>query len=166
MDMLFKMLASGTQQPELIEPAGLAGLRLPLLPAEISPDRHELVDLAGRAVVALQTQHIEETETAFKRLVTAYPNEPGVHFLYGAFLMKLHPNEAVSEFERELEISPSHVLARVRLGAAIHRAAGFRPGFGACQASHKARAKTRLGTFDGRRSIAGQRPICRRRQRT
>lgn len=35
MDMLQKMLGSGTQQPELIEPAGLAGLRLPLLPTEI-----------------------------------------------------------------------------------------------------------------------------------
>ena len=45
----------------------------------------------------------------------AYPNEPGVHFLYGAYLVQLHPNEAMPEFERELQISPSHVLARIRL---------------------------------------------------
>jgi len=115
MDMLQKMLSSGPPDPALLEPAGLAGLRLPLLPAEIPPDRRELVDMAGRAVEALQTQHPEEAESAFQRLVTAYPNEPGVHFLYGAYLMRLHPNEAVPEFERELEISPSHVLARVRL---------------------------------------------------
>jgi len=115
LDMLLKMLANGTQQPELTEPAGLAGLRLPLLPAEIPPDRRELVDLAGRAVLAIQTQHYEDAESELKRLLTAYPNEPGVHFLYGAYLMELHPNEAVPEFERELEISPSHVLARVRL---------------------------------------------------
>jgi predicted Zn-dependent protease len=38
-----------------------------------------------------------------------------VHFLRGAYLAQLHPNEAVPEFERELEISPSHVIARVRL---------------------------------------------------
>jgi tetratricopeptide (TPR) repeat protein len=115
LDLLLKMLASGTQQPELMEPAGLAGLRLPLLPAEIPPDRRELVDLAVRAVLALQTQHYEEADAAFKRLLNAYPNEPGVHFLYGAYQMELHPNEAVPEFERELEISPSHVLARIRL---------------------------------------------------
>ena len=115
MDMLLKMLASGPPDPALIEPAGLAGLRLPLLPAEIPPDRRELVDMAGRAVVAMQTQHYEEAESAFKRLVAAYPNEPGVHFLYGAYLVQLHPNEAMPEFERELEISPSHVLARIRL---------------------------------------------------
>ena len=115
MDLLAKLLSTGTPDPALLEPAGLAGLRLPLLPAEIPPDRRELVDMAGRAVEALQTQHSEEADSAFQRLVTAYPNEPGVHFLYGAYLLQLHPNEAVPEFERELEISPSHVLARVRL---------------------------------------------------
>jgi tetratricopeptide (TPR) repeat protein len=116
LDMQLKMLASDSQNPSLSEPAGLAGLRLPLLPTEISADRRELVELAGRAVLAMQTQHYEEAESEFKRLLTTYPNEPGVHFLYGGYLMELHPSEAVPEFERELEISPSHVLARVRLG--------------------------------------------------
>jgi tetratricopeptide (TPR) repeat protein len=115
MSMLLTMLASGSTDPTLVEPAGLAGLRLPFLPAEIPPDRRELVNLAGKAVLALQMQGAEETESAFRQLVSAYPNEPGVHFLYGAYLMQLHPDQAVSEFERELEISPSHVLARVRL---------------------------------------------------
>jgi tetratricopeptide (TPR) repeat protein len=115
MDMLLKMLASGNTDPVLAEPAGLAGLRLPLLPAEIPSDRRELVDLAGQAVLALQTQHDEAADTQFKRLILAYPKEPGVHFLYGAYLAQLHPDEAVPQFERELEISPCHVLARVRL---------------------------------------------------
>lgn len=115
MDMLLKMLASGSSDRTLVEPAGLAGLRLPLLPAEIPPDRRELVDLAGNAVVALQTQHYGQADEEFRRLIAAYPNEPGVHFLYGAYLAQLHPNEAMPQFERELQISPTHVLARVRL---------------------------------------------------
>jgi tetratricopeptide (TPR) repeat protein len=115
MDMLLKMLASGPPDPVLVEPAGLAGLRLPLLPTEVPPDRRELVNLAGRAVLALQTQHYEEADSGFRRLVSAYPKEPGVHFLYGAYLTELHPDDSVAEFERELEISPSHVLARIRL---------------------------------------------------
>ena len=114
-DLLVKMLSSGQPDPALAEPAGLAGLRLPLLPAEIPPDRRELVDLAGHSVLAMQTQHYEEAESEFKQLVTIYPNEPGVHFLYGAYLLQLHPGDSVREFERELQISPSHVLARVRL---------------------------------------------------
>lgn len=115
MDMILKMLASSAEDPSLIEPAGLAGLRLPLLPGEIPPDRRELVSLAGRAVLAMQTQRYEGAQLEFKQLVAAYPNEPGVHFLYGAYLAQLQPNEAEREFERELEISPFHVLARVRL---------------------------------------------------
>jgi predicted Zn-dependent protease len=66
-------------------------------------------------VLALQTQHYEEAESEFRRLVSAYPNQPGVHFLYGAYLTELHPDDSVPEFEHELEISPSHVLARIRL---------------------------------------------------
>ena len=115
MDMLLKMLASGPPNATLVEPAGLAGLRLPLLPAEITPDRRDLINLAGRAVLALQTQHYEEADSEFKRLVSAYPKEPGVHFLYGAYLTELHPDDSMTEFQRELEISPSHVLARIRL---------------------------------------------------
>ena len=109
------LLAYGELDSSFVEPAGLAGLRLPFLPAEIPPDRRELVDLAGKAVLAAQAEHNEEAESGFKQLVASYPNEPGVHFLYGAFLARQHPDEAVPEFERELEISPFHVLARVRL---------------------------------------------------
>lgn len=109
------LFAFSEPAPSLTEPAGLAGLRLPLLPAEIPPDRRELVDLAGTAVMALQAERADEAESAFKRLIAAYPNEPGVHFLYGAYVARQHPDEAVPEFEREMQISPFHVLARVRL---------------------------------------------------
>ncbi len=115
MDMLLRMLSSGSQSPLLTEPAGLAGLRLPFLPAEIPQDQMELVRLAGEAVVSSQAQHYEDADAKFKRLVTSYPNEPGIHFLYGAYLMQLHPEDGIREMKRELEISPSHVLARVRL---------------------------------------------------
>ncbi len=114
-DMLQRLLANGAADPALAEPAGLAGLRLPLLPSEIPPDRRELVHLAGQAVLDMQMQHYDDAGSELKQLVTNYPNEPGVHYLYGAYLVQLHPNESVVEFEREMEISPSHVLARVRL---------------------------------------------------
>lgn len=125
MDMIQKMLASGTSDPSLLEPAGLAGLRLPYLPAEIPADQRDLITLAGKAVLAVQTQHYEEADLEMRRLVAAYPNEPGVHFLRGAYLAQLHPNEAVPEFERELEISPSHVLARVRLAQQLIAESNF-----------------------------------------
>lgn len=113
--MLQRMLANGAADPALQDPAGLAVLRLPLLPAEIPPDRAAFIHLAGRAMLDVQTQHYEDAESEFKQLVQKYPGEPGVHYFYGAYLEQLHPHESVAEFERELEISPSHVLARVRL---------------------------------------------------
>jgi tetratricopeptide (TPR) repeat protein len=117
MGMLARMIASDRDPTRLVEPAGLAGLRIPLLPSEIPAARRELIDMAGAAVVALQTQHYEDADLAFRRLESAYPNEPGVHFLYGAYLMQLHPDDGIREMKRELEISPAHVLARVRLAA-------------------------------------------------
>jgi tetratricopeptide (TPR) repeat protein len=116
MNMLVRMIAQDQDPASLTEPAGLAGLRMPLLPAEIPADRRELIRLAGEAVIALQTQHYEDADATFRKLETAYPNEPGVHFLYGAYLMPLRPEEGIREMKRVLEISPSHVLARVRLG--------------------------------------------------
>jgi len=115
MSMLVRMIALDQNPDSLIEPAGLAGLRMPLLPAEIPADRRELVRMAGEAVVALQTQHNQDGEAIFKRMEAAYPNEPGVHFLYGAYLMQTRPEDGIREMKRELEISPSHVLARVWL---------------------------------------------------
>jgi thioredoxin-like negative regulator of GroEL len=48
-------------------------------------------------------------------MVTDYPTEPGVHFLYGAFLMDQRPQDGMQEMKRELEVSPSSVPARLRL---------------------------------------------------
>ena len=125
LDMLQKMLSSGAPDLTLVVPAGLAGLRLPYLPAEIPSDQRELITLAGEAVVALEMQHPEEANADFDRLVAAYPNEPGVHFLRGAYLAEMHPEEAMGEFERELAISPSHAVARVRLAQLLAAAGQF-----------------------------------------
>lgn len=114
-DESLQVLASADPDPSQIEVAGLAGLRLPFLPNEIPQDHRELVHLAGRAVLAVQSENDQEADSVFAQLVAAYPNEPGVHFLYGAHLARQHPDQAIPEFERELQISPFHVLARVRI---------------------------------------------------
>ena len=114
-DEVMVILDTADPDDSFITPAGLSGLRMPFLPAETPADLREMVDIAGRAIIAFQAERNDEAETVFKKLVANYPNEPGVHFLYGAFLADQHPGDAVPEFERELQISPAHVLARVRL---------------------------------------------------
>jgi tetratricopeptide (TPR) repeat protein len=115
MSMLLRMSSLNQDRQMLIEPAGLAALRMPLLPGEIPEDRRNMVRMTGEAVVSLQTQHYEDADQKFKQLEAAYPNEPGVHFVYGAYLMQLHPDDGIREMKRELQISPYHVLARVRI---------------------------------------------------
>jgi predicted Zn-dependent protease len=113
--MLLAMIKSGQQSDLLVEPLGLAALRMPLLPAEIPADRRELIRMAGQGALALEAQRQEEAQNLFSGMVAAYPNEPGVHFLYGAFLLDVRPEDGVAEMRRELQVSPFHVPARIRL---------------------------------------------------
>ncbi len=120
MDLLFDVRRIGppSKQPtdSIIDAAGLAALRLPLTTGEISPERRAVIELAGKAAWTLYGAHKQEdAEGLLKQLVTEYPAEPGVHFLYGAILMDSRPEEAIAEMRRELEISPNHIPSRVRL---------------------------------------------------
>ena len=113
--LLFEMARSGQAESFLVEPVGLAVLRMPLLPEEVPSDRREMVRLAGEGALALNDQHQDDAEKLFRQMTLAFPHEPGVHFLFGTFLMNERPEDGIRELKRELEISPFHVPARVRL---------------------------------------------------
>ncbi|MGA8730391.1 MAG: tetratricopeptide repeat protein [Terracidiphilus sp.] len=115
MALLFTQVASGHNASPLIEPLGLAALRLPFLPAEIPADRREMVQMAGAAALAVEAQHYEEADKLFNELEARYPDQPGVHFLIGAYLLRARPDDGIKELKREIDISPSHVPARIRL---------------------------------------------------
>ena len=115
MTLLMAMIKSGSPPNLLVEPVGLAGLRYPFLPSEIPADRKEMFRLAGQAALAIEAQRPDDAEKLFASLLAAYPNEPGVHFLYGVFLLDVRPEEGVKELKRELEIAPLNSTAKLRL---------------------------------------------------
>lgn len=115
MSILIAMVKSGQDPKPLIEPTGLAALRMPFLPAEIPADRREMVRQAGGATLALEAQRRDEAGKLFRGLTEQYPNEAGVHFIYGAFLLDENPELGVKEMKKELQVSPSSVPARLRL---------------------------------------------------
>ena len=115
MDVLFEIINAGRCDATIKEAAGLAALRMPLISAEIPPDRRKMIVTAGSAFCAVQIGQREEAETQFRSLAETYPNEPGVHYLYGTFLADVRTDDAIRELNRELEISPVNVLARLRL---------------------------------------------------
>jgi tetratricopeptide (TPR) repeat protein len=110
---------------ELLDALGIAALRIPKLPSEISAEQAALVRSAGRAQADIATQDNVAAEAQLKQLLSLYPSEAGVHYFYGVFLLKADPPHAIDEFRREIEVSPSHVPARVQLALELLRTADY-----------------------------------------
>ena len=114
-DILSEFMQTGNDSPKVIEAFGLTLMRMPSLPAEVPPDKHEQVMTAGRAGFFMAARRTDEARAAFDALLKRYPNEPNVHYAYGVYLMNQDADAALKEFRRELEISPSHTAAIVQM---------------------------------------------------
>lgn len=96
------------QPPAVIEAAGLCALGTPGTPSELTPARRKVVMLAGRAQWAATGQRVAEAEPLYRELLGSYPNEPGVHYAHGLFLMESDKSAALDEFQHELRSNPRH----------------------------------------------------------
>lgn len=115
MTLLFSLLTDGADQTTLIEPFGLAALRLPFLPSEIPPGRRQMIRMAGAATIAIEARKYTDAEQLLTTLESRYSDQPGVHYLIGAYLLSARPDDWIKELKQEIEISPENVTARVRL---------------------------------------------------
>jgi len=113
---------------KLLDAFGIAALRIPKLPSDLAALQIPVVRLAGRAQALIALQDRVSAETEFKQLLALYPSEPGVHYMYGVFLLKGHPPLAIDEFRREIEVSPSHQAARIQLALEFLRTAEYEQG--------------------------------------
>ncbi|HWC16443.1 MAG TPA: tetratricopeptide repeat protein [Terriglobales bacterium] len=113
---------------DLLNALGLAALRIFKLPSEIPAGQAQVVEQAGRcqALIALQDQVAAESE--LKQMLVLYPSQPGVHYMYGVFLLKEHPPLAVDEFLREIQVSPGSDAPRIQLALELLRTAEYRKG--------------------------------------
>ena len=113
---------------ELLDAFGLAALRIRQLPAEISAKRAALVRQAGhvQALIALQDGVAAGKE--IKQLVEQNPSEPGVHYMYGVYLLKEDPESAIAEFRREIEVSPQNFPARIQIALELLRTSDYKQG--------------------------------------
>jgi tetratricopeptide (TPR) repeat protein len=113
---------------KLLDAFGIAALRIPRLPSDLAALQVPVVRLAGRAQALVALQDRVAAETEFKQLLALYPSEPGVHYMYGVFLLKENPTLAIDEFRREIEVSPSHDGARIQLALELLRTAEYEQG--------------------------------------
>ncbi|MGA2581051.1 MAG: tetratricopeptide repeat protein [Bryobacteraceae bacterium] len=94
--------------PPVEEAMGLCALAIPDDMAQLSPQRRATVDLAGKAAWAFASQHPDAAAAGYRQLLAQYPNEPGVHYAYGLYLMETDLEAARGEFQKEVQNNPKH----------------------------------------------------------
>lgn len=109
-EALDSLAREGVYSEELTDALGLAVLHISHPP--IDP---QLVRAAGRAeALAAQRGNVTEARKSYEQLAADYPRVPGVQFALGKFLLANHfDDEAMAAFKRELENTPTHLLARL-----------------------------------------------------
>jgi tetratricopeptide (TPR) repeat protein len=105
----------GNDSPRVIEAFGMALLRIPMVPAELPPDRREIVMLAGRGGYYHAARKPAAAKSAFELLVERYPDTPNVHYAYGVYLLDDNQDRAIEEFKEELKISPNHLPSLLQI---------------------------------------------------
>jgi tetratricopeptide (TPR) repeat protein len=100
---------------ELVDAIGIAALRLRSLVTDVPPEKAPLVRQAGVAEALFMLKDWASAEDEFRRLAATYPNQPGVHYMCGMFQLKVHPENAIAEFQNEIGLSPKEVDARVQI---------------------------------------------------
>lgn len=115
LETLVKSARMGVDTPSMVEAAGIAGLRKPLLPTELPSNERELVLQVGRAVIDTGARREAAAQKEFEDLVKNYPRMPNIHYLFGSFLRLGDPDAGLRELSKELEISPRHIPALLQI---------------------------------------------------
>lgn len=106
--------ASLLKDVEIVDAMGIAALRIPQLPSDIPASKAALLRQTGRAQALFALQDLPAAAREFEQLAITYPDEPGVHYAYGVFLLKVNPPAALPEFQKEMAISPKDAASRVQ----------------------------------------------------
>jgi len=115
LETLGEFAAEGNDSPPVIEAMGIATLRMPVLAADLPPERREMVMMAGRASYMMATRNTASAEQAFEALAARYPETPNVHYAYAICLLIEKADKAIEKFKRELELQPGHPPSMIQL---------------------------------------------------
>jgi tetratricopeptide (TPR) repeat protein len=111
----YALFAADPPTPELLLSVGLAGLRIPLLPKEVTPDQQDLLSAAGKAALDFMKGEKEVAQNEFQQLFQRFPTAANAHYLYGYLLYPTDAGQGIVQFQQELEVAPSNVTAKAVL---------------------------------------------------
>jgi tetratricopeptide (TPR) repeat protein len=115
LNVLTELTRMHKKTPEIIAAAGIAGMRQPWLLSEVPEARRELVFKLGDAMAAAMEMDYKEATQKFEAVLQEFPQEPNVHFRFGAFLNIQDSARGIEEIKRAVELAPDHVPALVGL---------------------------------------------------
>src|SRR5712692_416855 len=116
-ETLLQLAKDGVRTKELIIALGQAALLI--RPQESLPEGTQgVIEGAGQAEARLATKDFERAKQIYSALTTEYPDRPNLHFAYGRLLLEAHEvDEAVKEFQSELERDPKNVNSLLEIAA-------------------------------------------------
>lgn len=121
------MVKHGSINDDVFIGIGLAGLRMPILPKDISPSQTELVSMVGKAASNVMSGDLPAAHHSFLAVFERFPTTPNLHYLYGYLLFTIDPDQAIAQFQEELAISPGSAITHAMLAWAY----GLREDFAA-----------------------------------
>lgn len=118
-----KLSYDNVSTEQLFITQGLALLRMPMLTQQIGPTHkdRDMLRRAGYAQHLIAQLNTSDGQPEYERWAADYAKAPGVQYAYGRYLLYSQRNDeaATEAFQRELENSPQHALARLQI-AYIH----------------------------------------------
>ena len=88
---------------------------MPLLPSELPAEKREMVLMAGRGSYLMAARLMAAAKASFEELVLRFPDAPNVHYAMGSFLLSEPGDGALKAFQREIDLQPHHVFARLQM---------------------------------------------------
>jgi tetratricopeptide (TPR) repeat protein len=106
---------------EVTRALGLAALLLTPKgsPPEGTPGA-DVVERAGEAEVLLDSNEFDQAKQKYAQLTGEFPDYPNLHFAFGRLLLETHDtDEAIEEFQRELQRDPKNVNSMLEIAAVL-----------------------------------------------
>ena len=104
LEILIDFARAGQDKPAMVEAAGIAALRKPMLPAELAEGDRELVMQVGRAVMDTGARRVAQAQKEFEEIIAHHPGEPQLLYLYGSFLLISDPEAGMRELKKAAEL--------------------------------------------------------------
>jgi tetratricopeptide (TPR) repeat protein len=123
MDTMTLLLKDGVRSQEVVTALGMAALTVqPQNAPALGTAGREVIDRAGRGQMLAILKDFSAAKETFTLLATEYPAYPNLHFAFGRVYLDAHEtDEAIAEFQKELQQNPKHVGALLEIAAVRYR---------------------------------------------